>query len=157
MPQEISLKVNGQSYPVSVEPDETLLDVLRDKLGLTGTKKGCDAGDCCACTVLIDGACVPSCLTLAISVRGREITTIEGLSQGERLHPLQQAFIDHGTVQCGFCIPGTLLTAKALLDENPHPTEAEVRHYLNGNICRCTGYSKIVTAVLDAAATMGKQ
>lgn len=157
MKQEINLIVNGQSYPVSVDPSETLLDVLRDKLGLTGTKKGCDAGDCGACTVLIDGKCVPSCLTLAVSVRDREIMTIEGLGAGENLHPLQQAFIEHGTVQCGYCIPGVLLTAKALLDENPKPTETEVRHYLSGNLCRCTGYTKIIEAVLNAAEAMGRR
>jgi carbon-monoxide dehydrogenase small subunit len=149
--QEISLRVNGKSYPVSVEPGEILLDVLRDKLGLTGTKKGCDAGDCGACMVLVDGKAVPSCLTLAISIRDKEITTVEGLAEREKLHPLQQAFIDHGAVQCGFCIPGMLISSKALLDENPKPTEAEVRHYLTGNICRCTGYAKIVEAILDVA------
>jgi carbon-monoxide dehydrogenase small subunit len=149
--QEISLRVNGKSYPVSVEPGEILLDVLRDKLGLTGTKKGCDAGDCGACMVLVDGKAVPSCLTLAISIRDKEITPVEGLAEREKLHPLQQAFIDHGAVQCGFCIPGMLISSKALLDENPKPTEAEVRHYLTGNICRCTGYAKIVEAILDVA------
>lgn len=150
MKQEISLIVNGKSYQVSVEPSETLLDVLRDKLGLTGTKKGCDTGNCGACTVLIDGKSVPSCLVLAVSARGREITTIEGLAEGENLHPLQKAFIDHFAVQCGFCTPGMILSAKALLDENPNPTEEEVRLALAGNLCRCAGYYKIVEAVLAA-------
>lgn len=157
MKQEVRLIVNGESYLVSIEPNETLLDVLRNKLGLTGTKKGCDAGDCGACTVLIDGKSVPSCLVLAVSARGKEITTIEGLADGENLHPLQQAFIDHFAVQCGFCTPGMILSAKALLDENPNPTEEEVRLALAGNLCRCTGYHKIVEAVLAAKDRIASQ
>ncbi len=157
MKHGICLTVNGTSYHVSVESGETLLDVLRDKLGLTGTKKGCDAGDCGACTVLIDGKCVPSCLILAVNARDKEIITIEGLAEGEDLHPLQKVFIEHGAVQCGFCTPGMVLSAKALLDENAEPTDVDVRHYLGGNLCRCTGYSKIIDAVLDAAEEMRKR
>ncbi len=157
MKQEIGLVVNGKSYQVSVEPIESLLDVLRDKLGLTGTKKSCDEGNCGACTVLINGKTVHSCLVLAISARGKEITTVEGLADGEKLHPLQRAFIENGAVQCGYCIPGMLLSAKALLDDNPKPTEDEVRQYLSGNQCRCTGYVKIIEAVLAAAEEMARR
>jgi carbon-monoxide dehydrogenase small subunit len=124
---------------------------LRNQLGLTGTKKGCDQGDCGACTVLVDGTPVNSCLMLALEAEGRDITTIEGLAKEDGLHPLQKAFISHNAVQCGFCTPGMILTAAALLKENPHPTEREIRHYLQGNLCRCTGYSKIVEAVQAAA------
>ncbi len=155
MTQEINLIVNGQSYPVSVKPNETLLDVLRNKLGLTGAKKGCDVGDCGACTVLIDGQPATACLVLAVSARNKEITTVEGLSGNGELHPLQQAFIDYGAIQCGYCTPGMLLSAKALLDENPQPTEEEIREYLVGNLCRCTGYSKIIEAIQKAAKEMG--
>ncbi len=151
MKKVIQLSVNGQQVHVSVAGSETLLDCLRDQVGLTGTKKGCDQGDCGACTVLVDGNPVNSCLMLASEVSGKEITTIEGLAQGERLHPLQEAFISHNAVQCGFCTPGMILTAAALLKENPHPSEKEIRHYLQGNLCRCTGYSKIVEAVQSAA------
>lgn len=151
MKREIRLVVNGKTYETYVEPSETLLDVLRNKLGLTGTKRGCDEGDCGACTILVDGKCVRSCLTLAIRSKGRQITTIEGLAEGGNLHPLQKAFIERGAVQCGYCIPAMLLSAKVLLDENPKPTEEQVRQYLSGNLCRCTGYSKIIEAVLDAA------
>ena len=134
-----------------VEPWQTLLDTLRYDLGLTGTKEGCGDGNCGSCTVLLDGQAVNSCLVLAIEADGHEITTIEGLCQGGKLHPLQQAFIDEGAVQCGFCTPGMILTAKALLDSNPHPTEVEVRLAITGNLCRCTGYDKIVRAILKAA------
>jgi carbon-monoxide dehydrogenase small subunit len=151
MKQVICLIVNGETYEVLVKPGELLLDVLRDKLGLTGTKEGCDTGKCGACTVLIQGQAIRSCLTLAVSVRDKEITTIEGLAEGEKLHPLQQAFIDHGAIQCGFCTPGMILTAKTFLDENPHPTEAEVKEAIGSNICRCTGYSSIVEAIQNAA------
>lgn len=151
MKQEVVLRVNGKQYELSIEPGETLLDVLRERLRLTGSKKGCDVGDCEACAVLVDGKCVPSCLILAVSARGKEIVTIEGLAEGERLHPLQQAFMELGAVQCGFCIPGFIVIAKALLDENPQPTEEEVRQYLDGGFCRCGAYTKIVKAVLSVA------
>ena len=154
MRQEIKLKVNGKVYQVYVEPWETLLDVLREEIGLTGVKSGCEEGECGACTVLVDGKAVNSCLMLAPQAQGKEVTTIEGLERKEGLHPLQQAFVDHFAVQCGFCIPGMILSAKALLDKNPHPTEEEVRVALSGNLCRCTGYVKIVEAVL---AVSGKQ
>jgi len=149
--QLIELRVNGETREVLVEPRTTLLQVLREDLGLTGTKQGCDAGDCGACTVLIDGHPVVSCLTLAIEAQGKQILTIEGLDREGRLHPLQQAFIDHYAVQCGFCTPGMILSAKALLDRNSHPTEQEVREAISGNLCRCTGYVKIVEAILAAA------
>jgi len=135
-----------------VEPRQTLLDTLRYDLGLTGTKEGCGNGNCGTCTVLLDGQAVNSCLLFAIEVEGQDITTIEGLYQGGELHPLQQAFIDEGAVQCGFCTPGVILTAKALLDSNPHPTEVQVREAIAGNLCRCTGYDKIVRAILRVAA-----
>jgi carbon-monoxide dehydrogenase small subunit len=151
MKQDITLKVNGESYEVRVKPSETLLEVLRDKLGLTGTKEGCDTGKCGACTVLIDGKAVRSCLTLAIAARDKEITTIEGLAQGEKLHPIQQAFVEHGALQCGFCTPGMIMFSKAFLEDNPHPTEKEIREALVGNICRCTGYVKIVEAIQASA------
>jgi carbon-monoxide dehydrogenase small subunit len=147
----IQLKINGETAEVVVEPKTTLLHVLREDLGLTGTKEGCGIGDCGACTVLLDGKPVASCLTLAVEVRDREVLTIEGLSKDGELHPLQRAFIDHFAVQCGFCTPGMILSAKALLDRNPHPVEEEVRQALSGNLCRCTGYVKIVEAVLAAA------
>lgn len=143
--------LNGQEVEVEVEPDETLLWVLRERLNRTGTKVGCEAGDCGACTVLLDGRPVTSCLLLAPKVHGRQVVTIEGLGSPERLHPLQQAFIEHGALQCGFCGPGMLLSAAALLTQNPHPTEAEVREAISGNLCRCTGYRKIVQAILSVA------
>lgn len=147
--------VNGQTYEVLVEASLTLLELLRDRLGLIGTKQGCSAsGNCGACTVLVDGRSTLSCLTLAWTARDAQILTIEGLATPEGLHPLQAAFLEHGAVQCGFCTPGTILSAKALLDENPAPTEEEVRAGLAGNLCRCTGYVKIVEAVMAAAETM---
>lgn len=151
MKQEIRLVVNGEPYEVAVRPRETLLDVLRNRLGLTGTKKGCDVGDCGTCTVLMDGKPVSSCLVLAVDARDKEITTIEGLSDGDRLHPIQKAFVEQGAVQCGFCTPGMIMTAKALLDENSNPTEDEIREAIAGNICRCTGYVKIIEAIKAAA------
>jgi len=144
----LELKVNGEPCEIYVEPGKTLLEALREELGLTGAKEGCGTGHCGACTVLIDGKAVKSCLVLVGQAKGKDIFTIEGLADKDRLHPLQQAFIDHFAVQCGFCTPGMILTAKALLDENPSPTEEDVRFALNGNICRCTGYNKIVEAVL---------
>ncbi|MEJ5197584.1 MAG: (2Fe-2S)-binding protein [Anaerolineae bacterium] len=148
MKHQITLVVNGETQELAVEPWWTLLDVLRDELGLTGAKKGCDRGDCGACTVLLDGKPVTSCMMLAVQANGHDILTIEGLSRPGRLHPVQQAFIDHGAIQCGFCSPGMILAAVALLNENPHPTEEEVRSALAGNLCRCTGYAKIVEAVM---------
>jgi carbon-monoxide dehydrogenase small subunit len=149
--KEIMLKVNGEALSVVVQPTDTLVDVLREKLDLIGTKKACDSGDCGACTILMDGKPVNSCLILAMDAEGREITTIEGLEGKDgTLHPIQEAFIRNGAVQCGFCTPGMILSAKALLDEIPNPTEEEVRQGLAGNLCRCTGYAKIVQAVLDA-------
>ena len=150
MKQTIEMTVNGQNIRSSAEGSQTLLEFLREQLDLTGTKRGCDQGDCGACTVLIDGQPVNSCLVLAAEVSDKDITTIEGLGQDDRLHPLQQAFVDHNAVQCGFCTPGMILTATALLNENPNPTETEIRRYLQGNLCRCTGYSKIVQAIQTA-------
>lgn len=155
MKQEIELKVNGELFKVEVEPRRTLLEVLRENLGLTGTKEACNKGDCGACTVLIDGKPVLSCLTLAIEVQGKDILTIEGLAKGYELHPIQQAFVDHGAIQCGFCTPGMIMSAKALLDKNPNPTEGEIRDGISGNICRCTGYLKIVEAIQEVAKTIG--
>ena len=153
--KEIMLKVNGEALSVVVQPTDTLVDVLREKLDLIGTKKACDSGDCGACTILMDGKPVNSCLILAMDAEGREITTIEGLEGKDgTLHPIQEAFIRNGAVQCGFCTPGMILSAKALLDEIPNPTEEEVRQGLAGNLCRCTGYAKIVQAVLDAVQMM---
>lgn len=146
---EIELNVNNQIYQLRVSPQETLLDVLRDKLELTGTKRGCDMGECGACTIIMSGKTVCSCLILAIEASGKPITTIEGLSNGGELHPIQQAFIDNGAVQCGFCTPGMILSAKVFLDDNPNPTEQEIRVAISGNLCRCTGYSKIVEAILE--------
>jgi len=152
MKRILELKVNGELRTLLAEPHRTLLEILRQELELTGAKEGCDVGDCGACTVLIDGEPLLSCLTLAVEVQGREITTIEGLAQNGQLHPLQRAFVNHGAVQCGFCSPGVILSAKALLDANPRPTEDEVREAIGGNLCRCTGYVKIVEAVLAASA-----
>lgn len=150
--KKIKLNVNGRGVAVMVKPTETLVDVLRDKLDLTGTKKACGLGDCGACTVLMDGKAVNSCLILAMDAQGHEITTIEGLEKKDgTLHPLQEAFLESGAVQCGFCTSGMILSAKALLDENPSPTEEEVRRALAGNLCRCTGYAKIVQAVLETS------
>ncbi len=149
---EIELCVNGRPQALEVKVNRTLLDVLRDGLGLTGTKEGCGAGDCGACTVLLDGKPVNSCLVLAVEAQGREVTTAEGLGEGERLDPLQEAFINEGAVQCGFCSPGMLMAAKGLVAENPHPSEEEVRKAIAGNLCRCTGYVRIVRAILKAAS-----
>lgn len=156
MRRVIEIKVNSVTYEVSVEPWWSLARVLREQLGLTGTKISCETGDCGACTVLIDGKAVKSCLLPVMKVRGKDIVTIEGISSGKQgeLHPLQQAFIEHFAVQCGYCIPGMIMAAKALLDENPKPTEEQVKEYLCGNLCRCTGYTKIIEAVLAAANKM---
>ena len=155
MKHKIRLIINGKSYKVSVKASETLLDVIRDELRLTGTKKGCDVGDCGTCTVLIDGIPVSSCLVLAVDAKEREITTIEGLAEGENLHPIQKAFVEEGAIQCGFCTPGMILTAKALLDENPHPGREQIRDAISGNLCRCTGYRKIVSAIESVSRTPG--
>ena len=143
----MKLSVNGNIHEINAEQWRTLLDVLRNDLGLTGTKEGCGTGSCGACTVLLDGKAVNSCLMFVAEAEDREITTIEGLAGEEKLHPVQQAFIDAGAVQCGFCTPGVILTAKALLDSNPNPTEAQIREAIAGNLCRCTGYDKIVRAI----------
>ena len=143
----LHLKVNGEEYQVEVEPQEILLDVIRDKLNLTGTKRGCDTGDCGACTIIMDGKAVNSCLVLAVEADGEEILTIEGLAKKGQLHPLQEAFVQHGAVQCGYCTPGMIMSAKALLDENRNPTEEEIRKAIAGNLCRCTGYEQIFEAV----------
>jgi len=150
----IQITVNEEEYDLLVQPNRTLLDLLRYDLGLTGTKEGCDEGDCGACTVIVSGKVVTSCLVLAVEVDGAAITTIEGLHDGDELHPIQQAFVDSGAVQCGFCTPGMILTTKALLDEIPNPSEDDIKHYLEGNLCRCTGYTKILDAVNMAAQQM---
>jgi carbon-monoxide dehydrogenase small subunit len=154
MKQAIELNINGIAYDVLASPEDLLIDVLRQKIGLTGTKKGCGQGDCGTCTVLIDGRRRLACLTLAIACQGKSIQTIEGMEDNGQLHPIQQAFIDKGAIQCGFCTPGMVLSAKALLDENPAPTIAEIRQGISGNLCRCTGYEKIVEAVDEAAKCM---
>ncbi len=151
MKRLINLVVNGESHEVAVSPEQTLLEVLREELGLTGTKKGCNQGECGACTVLVDGKPVSSCLVLAVSVNGKSVSTIEGLSQDGRLHPLQEAFVKYGAIQCGFCTPGMLLAAKYLLENRPKPSEQEIKEAINGNICRCTGYVKIVEAISSVA------
>jgi carbon-monoxide dehydrogenase small subunit len=150
----IQLTVNGEPVEAAVEPNQTLLQFLRDDLGLTGTKHGCGLGDCGACTVIVDGMPVNSCLVLAVQAAGRKVLTIEGLAENGKLHPIQQAFVDKGAIQCGFCSPGMILSAKALLDENPKPTEHEIRTAISGNLCRCTGYQKIVEAVQEAVKTI---
>ena len=154
--ERANFMVNGKLYEIIIEPRMLLVDVLRERMGLTGTKYACGTGDCGACTVLVDGKPILSCLTLAVTVRDKNILTIEGIADGNTLHPLQQAFIDNGAVQCGYCIPGMVLSAKALLEENPKPTRNEIQVGLAGNLCRCTGYVKIVDAVQAAAETMGK-
>jgi len=148
----ITLKVNNETYDVVSYPNRTLLEVLRDDLHLTGTKESCGQGVCGSCTVLIDGQPMRSCLTLAVAAQGKAIITIEGLAEGEKLHPVQEAFVEHHAIQCGFCSPGMILTAYALLKENPNPTEEEIRRAISGNICRCTGYAKIVEAVRSLAS-----
>ncbi len=152
MEMKISFRLNGGPAQVSVPPHWTLLRVLRDKLGLTGTKEGCGIGECGACTVLLDGAPVHSCLVLAPKVEGREVETIEGLGSRESLHPLQRSFIDHGAVQCGFCTPGILMSSKALLKASPHPAKDEVKEAISGHLCRCTGYQQIIEAIVDTGS-----
>jgi carbon-monoxide dehydrogenase small subunit len=160
MKRLISTRINGETRELAVEPYRSLLDVIRNEAGLTGTKKGCDVGDCGACTVILNGFPVNSCLVLAVEADGCEIETVEGLAQntpdGLRLHPLQENFLKHGAAQCGFCTPGLLMAAKALLDENPRPTEDEVRFAIAGNICRCTGYVKVVQAIMASSDSQVK-
>ncbi|HEB30190.1 hypothetical protein LCGC14_2235050 [marine sediment metagenome] len=151
MGKAVHLKVNDEEYRLEVEPQELLLDVIRDMVGLTGTKRGCDTGDCGACTIIMNGKAVNSCLVLAIEADGKEILTIEGLSKKGQLHPLQDAFVQYGAIQCGYCTPGMILSAKAFLDENSDPTEEEIRKAIAGNLCRCTGYSKIIQAIKACA------
>jgi carbon-monoxide dehydrogenase small subunit len=150
----VQTRINGEDAEFLCEPRESLLEVLREDLGLTGTKEGCSNGNCGACSVLLDGVLVDSCLVLAVETNGKEVTTIEGVATSGKLHPLQQKFLEHAALQCGICTPGFIIAAKALLAKNPRPSEHQVRHWLAGNLCRCTGYDKIVRAVLDAAATM---
>ena len=150
----VLLSVNGEKYELVLNPKKTLLEVLRSDLGLTGTKEGCGEGACGACTVLLDGKAVNSCLVLAVEANGKDILTIEGLGSENDLHPLQQAFVDHWAIQCGFCTPGMILSAKALLDRNSHPNEDEIRRAISGNLCRCTGYSKIVKAIAAASSSL---
>ena len=150
----VSTTVNGDHVEFACEPSETLLDALRDRVGLTGAKEGCGTGDCGACSVTVDGRLVCSCLVLAAEAEGREVETVEGMADGAELHPLQKKFLEHAALQCGICTPGFLVAAKALLDKNPDPTEEEIRFGLAGNLCRCTGYDKIVRAVQDAAKEM---
>lgn len=153
MKKIISLTVNGTMHEVAIEPRRTLLELLREDLGLTGTKKGCGIGDCGSCTVLVDGVATLSCLTLAIQIDGRSVETVEGLARDGKLNRLQQSFVDQGAIQCGFCTPGMLMTATELLRRNPHPDEQEIRRAISGNLCRCTGYQKIVEAIQAAART----
>jgi carbon-monoxide dehydrogenase small subunit len=153
---QIVLTVNGKDYDLLIAPNRTLAQALREDLELTGTKQGCEVGDCGSCTVLLDGEPVNSCLVLAIQAQGREITTIEGVADGNKLHPIQEAMVEHGAIQCGFCSPGMILSAKSLLEKNPNPGQGEIRQALSGNLCRCTGYQKIVEAVQDAAGKMGR-
>ncbi len=150
----IEATINGEPAEFLCAPDETLLQALRDGLGLTGTKEGCGTGDCGACSITLNGRLVPACLVLAAEANGQQVGTIEGIAQGHSLHPLQQKFLEHAALQCGVCTPGFIVAAKALLDVNPDPTEEQVRFWLAGNLCRCTGYDKIIRAVLDAAAEM---
>lgn len=150
----LNLTVNGIAHELTVKPWATLLEVLREDLGLTGTKEGCGLGECGACTVIMDGKTVNSCLTLAVEADGKNITTIEGLAEGDHLHPIQRAFVEQGGLQCGFCTPGMIMSAKALLDENPNPTDDEVRRAIAGNFCRCTGYTKIFASIKAAAKNL---
>ena len=152
--RHISATVNGDPVEFLSEAGTTLLDALRDELGLTGSKEGCGSGDCGACSVIVDGRLICSCLMLAAEAEGRRIETIEGMADGSTLHPLQRKFLEHAALQCGFCTPGLLVAAKALLDANPDPSESEARYWLAGNLCRCTGYDKVIRAVMDAAAEL---
>ncbi|HJX03946.1 MAG TPA: (2Fe-2S)-binding protein [Dehalococcoidia bacterium] len=155
MMKQIKLNVNGNIFDLAIEPQRTLLEVLREDLGLIGTKEGCGLGECGACTVIIEGRTYNSCLMLAIEADGKEIITIEGLAQGDKLHPIQEAFMQEGGLQCGFCTPGMIMSAKVLLDRNPNPSDDEIRQGIAGNLCRCTGYTKIFAAIKTAARNMG--
>jgi carbon-monoxide dehydrogenase small subunit len=157
MKKQIQLDVNGIDYSVQIKPHWTLLDVLRDELGLTGTKKGCDKGECGACTVIINGEAVLSCLVLAVQCQGKKILTIEGLVQNGKPDPVQDAFVNHGAIQCGFCTPGMIMASRALLNKTPHPSEEEIKRGLSGNLRRCTGYAKIIAAVQGASANKGRR
>ena len=154
--QHVTTEVNGEPQDFLCEPQETLLDVLRDELHLTGTKEGCSSGDCGACSIMVDGRLVCACLMFGVEAQGKTIETIEGMAEGDKLHPLQTKFLEEAALQCGFCTPGFLVAAKALLERNSDPTETEVRYWLAGNLCRCTGYDKIVRAVMDVAAGTGE-
>ncbi|MCD6568084.1 MAG: (2Fe-2S)-binding protein [Dehalococcoidia bacterium] len=151
MKRELKITVNGDLYELYVDPGMLLVEVLRDRLGLTGTKRGCNSMSCGVCTVILDGKAVKSCTILALQANGKNVTTIEGMANGSKLHPIQQSFIDHWAFQCGFCTSGQIMAAKALLDENPNPTREEIKHTMNGHLCRCTGYNMIIEAILDAA------
>ena len=153
----VHTEINGRQTDFLCEPRQSLMEVLRDELRLTGTKEGCNNGNCGACNVLLDGRLVNSCLVMAAEVEGRTVTTIEGIATPQGLHPLQQKFLENAALQCGICTPGFIVAARALLEQNPHPTEAEVRHWLAGNLCRCTGYDKIIRAVLDTANSPGSE
>jgi carbon-monoxide dehydrogenase small subunit len=153
----VSTTVNGDAQQFLCDPADSLLDALRGPLGLTGSKEGCGSGDCGACTVVLDGSMVCACLVLAAEAEGRQVATIEGVAEGSMLHPVQRKFLEHAALQCGFCTPGFIIAAKALLDHNPAPSETEVRYWLAGNLCRCTGYDKIVRAVMDAAAELRQE
>ena len=153
----VSTTINGDTVEYACQPDEPLLDVLRNRLGLTGAKEGCGTGDCGACSVILDGRLVCSCLVLGAEMGGRKLDTIEGMADGDKLHPLQQKFLEHAALQCGICTPGVVIASKALLEKNPDPSETEVRYWLAGNLCRCTGYDKIIRAVLDAGAVMRQE
>jgi len=157
MKKQIKLKVNGVECEMWIKPHWTLLDVLREEIGLVGTKKGCDKGECGACTVIMDGEAILSCLVLAIQCQGKEISTIEGLAQDGNLDPLQEAFVRQGAIQCGFCTPGMIMASRALLNKNPHPSQEEIKRGLSGNLCRCTGYTKIIAAVQKASTTEGQR
>ena len=152
----MTVTVNGQTHELTVPPHETLIECLRERLGLLGVKKSCDVQVCGACTVLVDDRPVSACTLLVFETRGRSVRTIEGLARGETLHPVQEAFIEHGALQCGFCTPGMIMATISLLTENPHPTADDVKHYMRGNICRCTGYKRILEAILDASRRVGR-
>ena len=157
MKWKIELTVNGEPYELAVEPWRTLLEVIREDIGLTGAKEACSTGECGNCMVILDGKPVNSCLVLAVDASGKEVLTIEGLAEGGKLHPIQKAFVDYGAIQCGFCTPGMILAAKTLLDNNPEPTEPEVKEAISGNLCRCTGYVKIIEAILAASHSLAER